>query len=141
MHQFLDIFLTVFHSLFVLFVLLGWAFPKLRKWHILALGLTAAAWLLLGFWYGIGYCPLTDWHWDIKRALGERHLPYSFVKYMADRITGLDIDAELVDWVTALGLVFGVVMAFIVNKGWRIFSPAYKKIRKAFAFLKNSLPS
>ncbi len=140
MQQFLDYFLTIFHTTFVVFVLSGWAFRRLRKVHLAAIGLTAGAWLILGIWYGIGYCPLTDWHWDIKRSLGERNLPYSFVKYIADKITGLNIDTSLIDWATALGLIFGAVMSIVKNRSF-FLRDTYKKIRKAFAFLKNSLPS
>lgn len=111
MLQFLDYFLTVFHTLFVAFVLCGWAFKATRKAHLLALVLTLLAWLVLGFWYGLGYCPLTDWHWDIKRTLGERGLPNSFTKYIFDKVTGLNADKRLVDIATAFGLAFGVVMA------------------------------
>ena len=31
----------------------------------------------LGAVYGWGYCPCTDWHWDVKRRLGETGLPRS----------------------------------------------------------------
>lgn len=111
MLQFLDHFLTVFHSAFVLFVLLGWMHPRTRKAHIVALVLTAIAWGLLGLKYGLGYCPLTDWQWDIKRELGETPLPNSFTKYIIDKITGLNTNAKLVDVATLVGLLFGITMA------------------------------
>ena len=117
MQQFLDYFLTIFHSAFVLFILFGWAIPALRKAHLWALALTVGAWLILGIWYGIGYCPLTDWHWEIKSSLGEKQLPYSFVKYIIDKLTGFNTDPELIDWVTALGLLFGLVMSLVI--WWR----------------------
>jgi len=113
MLQFLDHFLTVFHSAFILFILLGWIHPATRKAHIVALALTAAAWGLLGLKYGLGYCPLTDWQWDIKRELGEKGLPNSFTKYIADSVTGLDINSKVVDIVTLAGLIFGVIMAAV----------------------------
>jgi hypothetical protein len=111
MLQFLDYFLTGFHAAFVLFILFGWIPEASRKAHLIALALTIAAWLLLGIWYGIGYCPLTDWHWDIKKELGEKHLPNSFTKYVFDQTTGLNSDKRIVDIFTAGGLVFGIVMA------------------------------
>ncbi len=113
MLQFLDHFLTVFHSAFVLFVLLGWIHSQTRKVHIVALALTAIAWGLLGLKYGLGYCPLTDWQWGIKRELGETRLPNSFTKYIFDKITGLNANAKLVDAATLTGLLFGVVMATV----------------------------
>lgn len=117
MLQFLDYFLTVFHTAFILFVLAGWAHKSTRRLHLMALGLTLLAWLGLGMWYGLGYCPLTDWHWDVKRSLGERRLPYSFTKYIFDKITGSDADNQWINFATAAGLAFGVVMALL--KQWR----------------------
>lgn len=59
----------------------------------------------------IGYCPLTDWHWDVKRELGEANLPASFIKYQVDQIFDVDSDRNFIDLITVLGLVFGFSMA------------------------------
>lgn len=89
---FLDYFLSIFHLAFVLFVLTGWFWTRTRKAHRWALLLTATAWLIIGWYVGtIGYCPLTDWHWDIKRALGEKSIPSSFIEYMVEKWTGIDL--------------------------------------------------
>lgn len=112
----LDIFLTVFHTAFVLFVLFGWIRPSWRKVHLFAILLTLTAWLLIGLYKGvIGYCPLTDWHWDVKRALGERGMPSSFIEYMLERITGLNLPKKPVDIATALGMVTASLTAFYFN--------------------------
>jgi hypothetical protein len=114
MLQFLDYFLTLFHLGFVIFVLVGWYWTSTRRYHKWALILTTLAWLLVGWYVGtIGYCPLTDWHWDIKRSLGERNIPSSFIEYLLERWTTIDFNKKLVDTFTALGLIFGVVMASI----------------------------
>jgi hypothetical protein len=65
--------------------------------------------------YQLGYCFLTDWHWDVLRKLGETDLPNSYTKYLADRLTGLDWDAALVDTVTVVGMCVGVLGAAVVN--------------------------
>lgn len=111
---FLDYFFTIVHSFLVFFVLVGWVFPKLRRAHGILLFLILIAWVVIGFYKGVlGYCPLTDWHWDIKRALGERAMPSSFIEYMVEKITGIDFRKKLVDGFTLGGLIFSVVMA-----GW-----------------------
>ena len=116
MNAFLDYFLTIFHSAFVLFVLVGWLFKSTRKAPVIASGLVSVASLGIGFYKGvIGYCPLTDWHWDIKRALGERNIPSSFTEYMLEKITGMDLDRKLVDLGTAAGLILSVLCAVYVN--------------------------
>lgn len=116
MNVFLDYFLTVFHSAFVLFVLTGWLHKSTRKAHVIAILLTLIAWLAIGLYVGtIGYCPLTDWHWDIKRALGERNIPSSFIEYMLEKMTGLDLNRKLVDFGTAAGLILSIIGAVYVN--------------------------
>ena len=78
---------TLFHSAFILFVLFGWIHPKTRKAHYLAILLTIIAWLILGLRVGtLGYCPLTDWQWEIKNQLGYRGLPNSFTEYVLEKI-------------------------------------------------------
>jgi hypothetical protein len=77
----LDIFLTVVHLVILLFNLFGWIWPATRKLHLVVVLTTAFCWLILGIWYGIGYCPVTDLQWQIKEKLGETNLPSSFVTY------------------------------------------------------------
>ncbi len=114
MLQLYDIGFTIFHSGFILFVLLGWTHPKTQRIHQVALLVTLIAWLLIGWYVGtIGYCPLTDWQWEIKRQLGERNLPSSFTEYIAENLTGIDFNKIYVDIATAAGLAFGVIMAIV----------------------------
>lgn len=111
----LDILFTLLHLLLIGFNLLGWIWRKTRKAHLLVAAATLGSWFLLGIWYGWGYCPLTDWHWDVKYQLGETKLPNSFVKYFADKITGLDFSPALIDSWT-LGLFFiAIVLSLYVN--------------------------
>lgn len=112
---FLDIFFTLVHFGLIVFNLTGWIWKRTRKVHLLVLGLTTASWFVLGVWYGWGYCPLTDWHWDVKEKLGETDLPNSFVKYYADKISGSDIAVSLVDNATLACLLFAIVAAIYVN--------------------------
>ena len=93
----LDAAFVVFHSLLVLFVLAGWGWKRIRHIHLLVLSLIFFSWIGLGLFLGIGYCPCTDWHWRVKRALGQTDLPDSYVKYYVDQITGSNWDPRLVD--------------------------------------------
>ncbi|REE01267.1 DUF2784 family protein [Marinoscillum furvescens] len=107
----LDYLLTVLHLVVILFVLLGWIHPRTRCLHRVVLLLVLVSWLLIGFIKGqLGYCLLTDWHWDIKRALGERHLPSSFIEYIVEHLTGVDFSKMVVDTATVAGLVLALVM-------------------------------
>ena len=106
--HFLDFLLTLLHLLIIGFNLFGWIWKSTRKLHFYLVIATIFSWVVLGFWYGFGYCPLTDWQWQVKAALGERDLPNSFIKYFADTVTGMDISSTLIDTVTAV--VFGLVI-------------------------------
>jgi hypothetical protein len=114
--HFLDIFFVVFHSSLILFNLFGWIWRKIRVWNLITLSLTGASWLFLGLIYGnLGYCPLTDWHFTILTRLGKSDLPDSYVKYLIDRITGLNINASLVDHVTLYAFLLALAFSLFVN--------------------------
>jgi len=115
MTRLLDIGLTILHILLMVFNLTGWIWSRTRKLHLITLIATATSWFILGIWYGFGYCVLTDWHWSVKEKLGETNLPNSFVKYIADKITGNVVNSALIDAVTVGGLVFAIIAAVYVN--------------------------
>jgi hypothetical protein len=118
---FLDAFFFAFHSAFVVFNLLGWIWRATRRLHRWTMGLTLASWTLLGALLGWGYCPLTDWHWDVKRARGHTDLPGDFLTYALERITGFPWDPALVGDLllagTAVALGGAVVMGY---KDWKM---------------------
>ena len=115
MLSFLNIVFTIAHLALVAFNLTGWIWKRTRKAHFITLLITAASWFILGIWYGWGYCPLTDWHWDVKTKLGERNLPNSFIKYFADKLTGSAIDPSIIDAITLGSLVAAVLASVYVN--------------------------
>lgn len=111
----LDVFYTLLHLLIIGFNLFGWIWPATRRLHLYSLLLTAASWLLLGIWYGIGYCPITDWQWAVKTRLGERDLPNSFIKYQVDKLTGIDSNPAWIDTITAVCFGAACFAAIYVN--------------------------
>lgn len=111
----LDVFFVVFHSALILFNLFGWIWRKTRLWNLVTLLLTACSWTLLGIFYGWGYCPLTDWHFQVLRKLGHTGLPTSYTKYLLDRITGMDWNTGLVDTATLVSLVLALVVSLYLN--------------------------
>lgn len=116
-YQFLDYGFATFHSLLVLFVLFGWLWWRTRRAHLIVTGLILSSWFILGLKYGLGYCPSTDWHWQVKRQLGEKGLPNSCVKYYLDLITGKEFDSNHVDLTVALLGISLFLISFVVN--WR----------------------
>jgi hypothetical protein len=111
----LDYLLTLAHLLIIGFNLLGWIWPSTRKLHFVVVCVTAGCWLLLGIWYGIGYCPLTDWQWKVKEGLGETNLPASFIKYFADKLSGYDISSVLIDWLTGICFAAAALLSVYFN--------------------------
>ncbi len=111
----LDFFLTILHLVLIGFNLFGWVKPTWRKWHTWSLVLTLASWVLLGYFYGWGYCFVTDWHWKVKYQRGEFGMPASFVKYFIDRTTGMDVSSELVDILTLVSFSAVVVWTIILR--------------------------
>jgi hypothetical protein len=113
--KFLDIFFTAFHSLLVLFNMFGWIWKKTRRLNLICLVLTGASWLVLGIFYGLGYCPLTDWHFSILRKLGHTDLPDSYLSFLFTRLTGLHLSQDLVDAVTLWGLILALMISIFLN--------------------------
>lgn len=115
MYVLLDYFFFVFHAILVLFHLTGWAWETTRRLHLMTVSLTFLSWFGLGLFYGWGYCPCTDWHWAVKRELGESHLPGSYVKYYADKLTGGTWDALLIDAIVFILGLFAFVLSCWFN--------------------------
>lgn len=111
----LDVFFFVFHSGLVLFNLFGWIWKRTRKWNLITILLTGGSWFVLGIWYGWGFCPCTDWHWQVREALGHTEMPGSYMKFLADTNTGMNWDANLVDTLTIVGLVAAFVVSVALN--------------------------
>ncbi len=103
---FLDYFFLVFHSVYILFNMFGWCWAKTRLAHLVTALLTLFSWLIMGIWYGIGYCFLTDWHWDVRIALNNPPSSNSYIHFLILEITGFDFPAPLVDKITVV--VFSV---------------------------------
>ena len=115
MLRLLDVFLTLVHLVIIGFNLFGWIWPATRKAHFICVLATVASWFLLGIWFGMGYCPVTDWQWRVKEQLGEHNLPASFIKYYADKISGRDISSSLIDGVTGISFLVAALLSVYLN--------------------------
>lgn len=111
----LDIFFSLLHLLIIGFNLSGWIFPATRRLHFIFILLTGASWFILGIWFGIGYCPVTDWQWQVKEKLGETGLPNSFITYMANKITGRRFSDAFVDRLVLISFVSAVLLSVYFN--------------------------
>ena len=111
----LDFSLDIFHTLLILFVLFAWVFKKTRRLHPLVLSAVLFSWLALGYFYGWGYCILTDWHWSLKRHLGETNLPSSFIGYVYEKFLDVRLSDETVNVLAYSLLLVSIVMSALLN--------------------------
>jgi hypothetical protein len=89
--QFLNIFLDFFHLSLIILMLFGWLIPRLRKIHLIVALLIGFTWLIFLQSKGIGYCIITDWHWQVLTRLGKTNIPETYSQYLIERLTGLTI--------------------------------------------------
>ena len=134
MLQFLNYFFFIFHTVFTLFNLVGWAFRPARKLHLITMLLTAASWFILGIWYGWGYCVCTDWHWDVREKLGYNDRSNSYIHFLINKITGIDLDPELVDMGTMIIFLICLILTIFLNWRDRKLSALDKRMNKARYF-------
>jgi hypothetical protein len=115
MLRILDIFLTLFHLAIVGFNLFGWIPKRTRKANFILIVLTAASWFLLGIWYGMGYCPVTEWQWQVKEKLGETNIPNNFIEYISEKVFNRDFDTALIGIVTTVCFALAAAASVYVN--------------------------
>ncbi|MFC2161355.1 DUF2784 family protein [Acidobacteriota bacterium] len=115
MYAILDKFFLVFHSSLILFNCLGWIWKKTRKANLLILLMTVFSWFFLGIWYGYGYCPFTDWHWQVREKLGLYNNPDSYIEFLIETFTGLDVSSHFVDRLALGILAVAFVLSLVTN--------------------------
>ncbi len=120
MYEFLNVFFFVFHSSLILFILLGWLWTKTRKINLAVVLLTAFFWFVLGIWYGFGYCPCTDWHWQVRMRLGYYDMPSSYLTFLIRSLTGYDVNKTLIDVFAVVFLLLSICASVVINyREWK----------------------
>lgn len=113
MLEYLDIFFHVFHLSIIIINVTFWMSFRTLVFAQISMILTLISWVGFGYFYGFGYCFLTDWQWQIKEKLGESNLPASYVKLVVDRTFAVDVNSTLVDQWTIGILVFSLMGCLI----------------------------
>ncbi len=120
MYSFLNLFFFVFHTSVILFNIFGWIWKKTRMANLILLFLTAFSWFFLGIWYGFGYCPCTDWHWQVRMKLGLYDKSSSYLEFLFETFTGLDVSRALVDVFAVIFLGAAFCLSLILNiRDWK----------------------
>ncbi len=110
-----DCFFLILHAVLILFNLFGWMHKAWLKANLLTLSLTAASWVFLGFFFGWGYCPLTDWHWQVLDALGKAPQTASYIAYLFQRIIGIPLSDQLADILTLTVFLIAFCLSLVQN--------------------------
>lgn len=100
----------------ILFNLFGWIPKKLRRWNLATLALTAFSWIVLGIFYGFGYCFLSDWHWQVREKLGYSTDSNSYIHFLITELTSISIEEKVVDILTAIFFFIAFAVSVYVNK-------------------------
>jgi len=104
----------VFHTSWIVFNCIGWIWHRTRRWHLVTIVFTAASWFGLGIRYGWGYCPCTDWHWQVRAGLGY-HDPPSYTQLLIKELTGLDLTTAWADALTVIVFAAAAFVSIVLN--------------------------
>ena len=110
----LDVAFFVFHTAWIGFNCVGWAWRLTRRWHLATVLVTLVSWFGLGAWYGWGYCPCTDWHWAIRERLGHQDPP-SYIQLLVSTLTGFDITLEVANASALVTLIVVTALTSVLN--------------------------
>ncbi|MBN1272230.1 MAG: DUF2784 domain-containing protein [Candidatus Aminicenantes bacterium] len=127
----LNVYFFVFHSCIILFNLFGWMWKKTRKANLILILLTLGSWFILGLFYGYGYCPCTDWHWQVRSRLGYIDTESSYTQFLVHKLTGHLFPSKTVDILTLSLLLLALAAS--------VFTNLRDGIRKKRAGLKSDL--
>lgn len=114
MDEFLNVAFFAFHTLWIAFNCVGWLWRQTRPIHLITVGLTAASWLGLGAYYGWGYCPCTDWHWQVRARLGYSD-PASYTQLLIHVLSGIELRQRDADAITAAVFILVTVLTIALN--------------------------
>jgi len=126
--QFLADFILVLHTLFIVFVVAGFALIVIgmfRRWRWIKnlwfriLHLLAIAFVVAESWFG-GICPLTEWESRLREAAGGAGYSDSFIQHWLQRLVFYDFPP----WVfTAAYTAFGI----LVLLAWILVPPKFSR--------------
>ena len=111
----LDGLFYAFHTVLILFNVFGWIPKRTRRLNLACLFVTAVSWFVMGLWRGIGYCVVTDWHWQVRRALGIHDAEGSFLELFIRKVTGWHAPPNLVAFSAAAIFLAAITASIIVN--------------------------
>ena len=119
----MNIFFHLVHLAIIFFFLFGWLLSQTILAHFILSILILLSWYGLGIFFGFGYCLITDIQWKIKKRMDQEPYTEYYIKYMLDKMTGLDLNPNTVNAITTY--TFFVILLFstalILNRQFNLF--------------------
>lgn len=122
----LDVTFFVIHTAWIAFNCLGWIWRRTRPWQLATVSVTALSWFGLGLWFGWGYCPCTDWHFQVRERLGFSDPP-SYIQLLVREVTGIELETRVANALAVITLVVtGLLGATLTVRDGRTASRGYR---------------
>lgn len=102
----IDVLFFVFHTALILFNLVGWVWASTRRIHSICIAATLFSWVVMGAFYGFGYCLCTDWHFQIRRGLGLAVFGHTYLQLIARVLLGIEMSQWMSNLLAGGGLLF-----------------------------------
>ncbi len=115
LYQVLDGFFMIAHLVLIIFVVLGWIWKSTRPWNLFAILVVLFSWFFLGLFQGIGYCLITDWHWQVLKKLNKPGLTDSYLNYFIYTVTGLRLHPQLIENLSYVGIFMALFLSLTMN--------------------------
>lgn len=117
----IDVLFFVFHTALILFNLVGWVWAPIRRLHLICIAATLFSWVVMGAFYGFGYCLCTDWHFQVRRSLGLPVFGHTYLQLMAQVFWGIEMSQTVSNLLAGGGLLF-ILMAMLavwIKQRWQ----------------------
>ncbi|HPX55987.1 MAG TPA: DUF2784 family protein [Syntrophales bacterium] len=115
LYPLLNFMLHVLHACIISFTLLGWLWGPWRLYHLAWIVLTLGSWYGLGLWMGMGYCPVTEFHWTVKEKLGEGRPECNYIYYWLAKLPAMTFDPGRVEKATVISTLLAGTVSLILN--------------------------
>jgi hypothetical protein len=110
--RFLNFILHALHVIIISFIAFGWMIPNLRKLHLAFVLMTLATWVILG------YCPLTELHWWVRRKANLRVVDGPYIPFVVEQLTHRPVDSKRLDRIVVVFTVLVALASAISNANW-----------------------
>lgn len=117
----IDVLFFVFHTGLILFNLCGWILSQTRRLHFLCIAATLFSWVVMGAFYGFGYCLCTDLHFQVRRSLGIPVFGHTYLQLLAKVVLGFNLSQTASNLLAGGGLLFilAAMLAVWIRQRWQ----------------------